>query len=140
MYEFVFYFIYRRQLVESKGKIGPAKHVAFVLLLLAMFLQIAFVYALARFCLYNGFKIDIAFDFGRTYSLGKTAGAIALAAPFWYFMNKHFTNERIQEITDHYNQRYSYFYTFLNFLKFFAAYLVPLLISIFLVQHSIVEQ
>jgi hypothetical protein len=140
MYEFVFYFIYRRQLVESKGKIAPAKQVAFVLLILAILIQIMFFYALARFCLYNGFKISIAFKFGRTYSLPKTAGVLAVAWPFYYFINKHFTNERIDQITEYYNQRYPYFYTFLNFIKYFAAYLIPLLVSIFLVDHSIVGQ
>jgi hypothetical protein len=140
MYRFVFYFIYRRQLVESKGKIAPARHVAVLLLILALFFHVAFFYALARFCLYNGFKISIAYSFGRTYTLAKTAAGLALEAPIFYFINKYFTNERIQEIADHYNQRYSYFYTFLNFIKFFAVYLIPLLVAIFLVDHSIVGQ
>ena len=139
MYKFIFYFIYRRQLVESKGLIAPAKHVAFILLTIVIFCHIMFFYAIARFCLYNGFNINIAFSIGRTYSARSIFEVLLVALPIYYFISKYFTVEKIQEITDYYNNQYDYFYTFLNFVKFFAIYLIPLLMSIFLVNHSIVK-
>jgi hypothetical protein len=135
MYRFIFYFIYKYQLVDNKGKIGVSRYVGCVFVTLAILLHILFFYSIARYILYNHFNLSIAFSMGPTYALKWMVTALILS-PICYFVWRHFNESRIQEITEYYSNQ-SRMYSFLNFMKFFAVYVIPLLISIYLVNHSI---
>jgi hypothetical protein len=136
MDKFLFYFIYKRQLKENKGRIGSSRYMACLFVSLAIFFYIGLIYSIARYCSYNYLGRSIAFSLGTTGRFGTVVFMFLIL----FFVWRHYDLTKIQEISDYYASQEKNIYRFVNFVKFFLIYLIPLLISIYLVNHSIVKQ
>lgn len=134
MYRFVFYFIYKYQLIDNKGKIGISRYIASIFVTMAILFQIMLLYAIAK-SLLNNFNIDVFF-LGESYAL-KWLSTAVLLFPIEILVYRHYNGEKINEITAYYEARSGKMYSFPNFVKFFAIYLIPLLIFILVLNHGI---
>jgi len=136
MYNFLFYFIYKYQLKDNKGKVGLSRYMASLIVTIAVFFDFMLVYALARYILYNFHNISIASDTTTNYSSRYVIIVLTIMVLVMYYVYKFFNLDRIKSITDKYEGKK--IYTPFNFIKFFTIFFSPLIISIILVQHSII--
>jgi hypothetical protein len=134
MYHFIFYFIYKSQLNQKDGGPLVGRYVASLIVLVFLFLHILLLYAFARFFLFNYGNTDISFSIGNTYSK-KLIFVLPIFIALTPLIYKHFDKSRIIKIEQRYENQN--LYSFFNFIKFFGAFIVPLVIAIVLVNHSI---
>jgi hypothetical protein len=136
MYKFLYYFIYKGQLKDNKGAIGPSRYAATMLVTIAFFFHISFLYGLAKFLAWRYLTIDISFSTGTTYSVKLLVAALAIL-PVFIVVYRYFSLDKIQIISVYYAARQKKTYSVINFIKFCLIYLIPLLGFIYFVNHSI---
>ena len=137
MYKFLFYFIYKYQLKDNKGKVGLSRYMSSLVVTIVIFFDLMLLYALARYILYNFYNISIASDATSEYSGLNVIIVLTIMILVMYYVYKYFNLDRIKRLTDHYEGKKMY--TPFNFIKFFAFFFSPLIVAIFLVQHSIIS-
>ena len=130
MYKYFFYFIYKGQLKDNKGTVGPSKSVACMFVGFLIFLQFVAVWSITKFAMSNYTNANIHILMGKTYSQ-KWIWTFFLLLPFYLFANKYFTAQKIEEITNYYSDKSASFYSVINFVKFFLILLIPLAICIY---------
>jgi hypothetical protein len=99
----------------------------------AVIIQIGFVWALARFILFNYYSIDFL-----TSNLPPAINFLTGIPTILFIMFiifKHFTYKKISFIIEKYRNRK--IYSFINIVKFFCIIFIPLIFGIILVNHSI---
>jgi len=135
MYRFIFYFIYRSQVNQKDGGPSVARIISSMIVFVAISFHILFIYSIARFLLFNFFATDISFASRKTYS-GKLFFWIPIFVLALLPILKYFNTNRINKILAHYNQIED-FYSIFNIIKFITIFILPLIIAIILVNHSI---
>ena len=135
MYNFIFYFIYRSQVHQKDGGPFVARIIGSWIVVLALLIEVGLIYAICRFVLFNYYDINISFSSGKTYS-----GKLIFWIPFFIVLNilvyRHYSFVRITKILKRYDS-IQHFYSLITILKFFIFIFLPLIISIWLVNHSI---
>lgn len=136
MYTFIFYFNYVFQLKDNKGAIGPSRRMASMFVTFAIFLQL-----LLAFCVVRYVKLALAgdlmkLDIGNTYSQ-KWIWTLAVMLPIFIWVYRYFNETRIEILADSSSKKGRKIYRFINFVKFFAIYLIPLFLSIYLTKHTL---
>src|SRR5579871_3222214 len=129
MYRFIFYFIYRSQVNQKDGGPSVARIISSMIVFVAISFHILFIYSIARFLLF------IFFASRKTYS-GKLFFWIPIFVLALLPILKYFNTNRINKILAHYNQIED-FYSIFNIIKFITIFILPLIIAIILVNHSI---
>lgn len=135
MYNFIFYFIYRSQIHQKDGGPFVARIIGSWIVVLSILIQIGLIYSVFRFILFNFYSINISFSSGKSYS-----GKLVFWLPFFIILNigiyKYYSLARINKLGTRYND-IERFYSLQNILKFFIFIFMPLIISIWLVNHSL---
>lgn len=135
MYRFLFYFIYKGQLKDNKGAVGPSRFMASLFITMSFFFNIAFLFVVARFLIFHYYGTHISFFWGKTYAT-KWLITVIFLLPIFMPVYNYYSEKRIQEITSYYSEREVRMYTVLNFVKFFSIYLIPLLSMIYMLNHT----
>lgn len=137
MYNFIFYFIYKSQIHQKDGGPVVARLIGSWIVVLALLIQVGLVYSILRFILFKFYSNNISFSSGETYS-----GKLIFWVPFFIVLNigvyKYYNLARINKLVTHYG-KIERFYSLLHILKFFIFIFLPLAISIWLVNHSVVS-
>ena len=136
MYNFIFYFIYKSQINQKNGGPVVAKFMGGLFVLLVLLIHALFIYAIFRFVLFNYYGIDISFSIGKGY-IKKWLFSLALIIMIMPFIKRSFTTVGIERIQNKFESQN--IFTFVYFVKFFVILLLPLIISIFLVNHSLAK-
>ena len=136
MYKFLFYFIYKGQLKDNKGKIAPSRTVACMFVTMAIVFHLAPIYGIIKYCFWNYRHKELNFSMGSTYSVKMFVTALCML-PIFIVVFRYYSLDKIQTISDYYAERQQKTYSIVNFIKFFSIYIIPLLIFIFFVNHSI---
>lgn len=134
MYRFIFYFIYKGQLNQKDGGPLVGRIVASMTVFGFLLLHILFLYSITRFVLSNYYNTNISFSMGKTYN-NRLIFFLPIFIAVSFIIYNYFNKTRIIEITNQYEN--IHIYSFSNFLKFFGVFILPLLASIFLINHSI---
>jgi hypothetical protein len=136
MYRFLFYFIYKGQLKDNKGAQGPSRTVACMFVTLAIVFQLALFYSIIKFLYWNYKHEVVNFSMGDTYSVKMLVTGFCML-PIFIAVFRYYNLDKIQRISEYYEERKQKTYSTVNFMKFFSIYLIPLLIFIYLINHSI---
>ncbi len=135
MYSFIFYFIYRGQITQKNTDPLTARIISTLIVFVAIMFHILFIYAVGRFLLFNYYEADISLYDHKKYS-EQLAYWLPIFIPIYILVYKYFNEKRIKIILEKY-ENYESFYTIGNILKFLSIFVLPLLIGIMLVNHSI---
>lgn len=135
MYSFVFYFIYRGQISQKNIDPLTARIIGTLIVFVAIMFHILFIYAIGRFLIFNYYETDISLYAHKKYS-DQLVYWLPIFIPIYIFVFKYFNEKRIEIILEKY-KNYQTFYTIENVLKFSAIFVLPLLIGIMLVNHSV---
>ena len=133
MYNFVFYFIYKRSLTRD-GKF-VARYSACLIVAAACGTFLGFLYSVARFILCYFWTISIARTTARASNsdnLQYLLFTVSLCGCVLFYFNER----RVAKIVDKY-EKYDDIYSLINFLKFFSIIFLPLLGAIYLVNKSV---
>lgn len=132
MYKFIFYFIYKGQMKENSG-VTVSRYLGALLVSLAIFFHLMFIYSLSKLLLFYFLDKDISFSTGKQ-SGGKLLFAFLCLIPIIICVFRYFKVERIEKIANYYDE-HDNFYSLGNFIKFFSIYLFPLIISILMIRQ-----
>jgi hypothetical protein len=103
---------------------------------MAFFFHLAFLFAAIKFVLFNFKQVDISYPLGQGFN-GRKVVILLIFGFIFVLVRRYFNNDKIIAITDYYENSGG-IYNLVNFIKFFSIYLIPLLLSIYLVNHSLV--
>ena len=134
MYRFIFYFIYKSQLNQKNGGPGVSRIIASIFVFIAILFHVLFFYSITRFLLFNYDNTNIFFSMGKTHNT-KLFFFFPIFLTSLFIAYKYFNKSRITQIVNQYEN--IKVYSFLNILIFFAIFVLPLMVSIILVNHSI---
>ena len=133
MYHFIFYFIYRAKLKAD----GPAltRYSANLIVMIFLVIHFGMLYSVIRFSCCYFWQISIARESAHATQANNLPYLLFGIATF-FLSYKYFNEKKINAILNRY-QGVEKFYTAGNILKFILLFILPLLISIFLVNKSV---
>jgi hypothetical protein len=135
MYNFVFYFIYLGQIRQKDTGPKAARIIASMIVSLLVLLHIGLLYTITRYLLFNLDGYDISFATGSSYSNKSLTIWLPVFVLIYIVVFNIYTVKKIERLK--YKFENSKIYSFTNVLKFILIMVLPLLISIWLVNHSI---
>ena len=136
MYKFLFYFIYKGQLKDNKGAPSPSRTMACMFVTMALVFHMALFYSVIKYLYWNYKHEEINFSMGNTYAVKMLVTALCMS-PIFIAVFRYYDLDKIQKISEYYEERQKKTYSIVNFIKFFSIFIVPLLIFIYLINHSI---
>lgn len=134
MYSFIFYFIYRGQLIDKSSPI-VAKYISCLLVALIFSIHLLFLYSILRFIAFHLIGKDLSFS-SKESGNNATLFWVSAFIPIVIFFLLFFKKSKIERILKSYEKQ-NHFYNIINIAKFVLIFLLPLIVSIVLVNHSI---
>jgi hypothetical protein len=134
MYDFIFYFMYRLQINQKDTTPFVAKFFGILFVLLAVIMHIALLYAIMRFILFNYYGFDISFSVIESKSIDKLIW-LSIFLIMFLLIFKYYNMDRIHFIIEKYKKKMKF--SFFDIIFFLCVFTIPLIIAIFLVNHSI---
>ena len=134
MYNFIFYFIYKRKI----GKEGYAltRYSSCMIVALAIGIHIDFLYSILRFLLCYYKHMSIARSGSASFTLSQQFLLLLFLSGVFILTCLYFRSNRISIIEKKYGS-VDNFYSVKNAIKFLLIFILPFLISIFLVNKSV---
>ncbi len=133
MYNFIFYFVYKKQF-KGDNNIQAVKSSGLIVSL-AVGLHILLLYSIMRFCLCYFAQISIARRNSSPTSANNMAYLVLIILIFG-IVGRIYSERRASHIVAEFSNKVN-FYNSKSVAKFISILLVPLLISIFLVNSSV---
>lgn len=135
MYDFVYYFIYNSQVNQKDGGPVVARIIGSMVLTVAILIQLGLIYSIGRFILFNYYHSDFSFSSGHSY-LTRIIFWLPLLVLIFIVVYKYYNNSRTKKVVTKFSST-RIFYSLFNNIKFFLIMFLPLVISIWLVNHSL---